>query len=108
MKTSSLEKECGDLLRQRVDEETNEERQDGENGESDDILLVFPPDEEDESLHRVDKPVEAGGRTTVGTRRDSLHLFSPGLSLGLVKLDLTKKASHQPLFLEYNLHININ
>lgn len=69
------------MLRQRVDDEGEEERQDGKDDQSDDELLELLPDEEDEGLHRVDEPGEAGGGTTRGTTGDSLDLCTPGLSL---------------------------
>lgn len=70
---------------QRVDDEGEEEREDGEDDKSDDELLELLPDEEDEGLHRVDEPGEACGGTTRGKKGDSLHQCTPGLSLQQVK-----------------------
>ncbi len=72
--SSSVDYEGGDLLWQRVDDEHEEEREDGEDDQSDDVLLVLLPDEEDEGLHWVDEPVEAGCGTTRRTTKDILHL----------------------------------
>lgn len=65
------------MLWQRVDDEDEEEGEYGEDDQSNDELLVLFPDEEDEGLQRVDKPVEASGGTARGTTGDSLHLFTP-------------------------------
>lgn len=67
-----LDDERADLLWHCVDNEDDEKREDGDNNQSNDILLVFLPDEEDEGLHRVDEPGEAGGGTTGETTEDSL------------------------------------
>lgn len=74
--SSSFDDEGADLSRQRVDDEDQEERQDDQDEQRYDVLLVVFPDEEDEGLHRVDKPVEAGGRTTGETKRDGLSQFT--------------------------------
>lgn len=66
-----VDDERADLLRHCVDNEDDEEREDGDDNQSNDILLVFLPDEEDEGLHRVDEPGEAGGGTTGETTEDS-------------------------------------
>lgn len=70
--SSSLDDEGRDVLRQRVEDEYEEECEDGEDDESNDVLLVLLPDEEDEGLHWVDKPGEAGCGTTGETRGDSV------------------------------------
>lgn len=67
--SSSFDDEGADLSRQRVDDEDQEERQDDQDEQRYDVLLVVFPDEEDEGLHRVDEPVEAGGRTTRETKK---------------------------------------
>lgn len=54
------------MLWQCVDNESKEECKDGEDDKSNDVLLVLPPDEEDEGLHWVDEPGEAGGGTSGG------------------------------------------
>lgn len=69
------------MLRQRIDDESEEECEDGKDDQSDDELLELLPDEEDEGFHRVDEPSEAGGGTTRGMTGDCLDLFTPGLSL---------------------------
>ena len=79
--SSSVDNERGDLPRQSVEDEEEEDREDGEDERSDDELLELLPDEEDEGLHWVDEPGEAGGGTTRGTTGDRLHLLTPGLSL---------------------------
>ena len=38
------------MPRQRVDDEAEEEREDGEDDQSNDILFELPPDDEDEGL----------------------------------------------------------
>lgn len=67
-----LDDERADLLWHCVDNEDDEKREDGDDNQSNDILLVFLPDEEDEGLHRVDEPGKAGGGTTGETTEDSL------------------------------------
>lgn len=74
-----LDDERADLLWHCVDNEDDEKREDGDDNQSNDILLVFLPDEEDEGLHRVDEPGEAGGGTTGETTEDSLYVFTPWL-----------------------------
>jgi len=75
--SSSIDNEAADLLWQCVDDENKEEREDGEDDQSNDILLVFLPDKEDEGLQWIDEPAEAGGGTTGEKTGDSLHLFTP-------------------------------
>lgn len=53
-----------DLLRQRVDDETEEQSEDSQNDQGNDVLLELLPDEEDEGLHGIDEPVKTGGGTT--------------------------------------------
>lgn len=65
----------GDLLRQRVDDEPQEQREDGQNHQRNDVLLELLPDEEDEGLHRIDEPVEAGGGTTGRTGETGLRML---------------------------------
>lgn len=67
------------MLRQSVDNEAEEECEDGEDDQSDDILLELLPDDKDEGLHRVDEPSEASGGTTREKTGDSLHLLTPGV-----------------------------
>lgn len=78
------------MLRQSVDDEGEEECEDGKDDQSDDKLLELLPDEEDEGLHRVDEPGEAGGWTTKRIAGDSLHLFPPELSLRVWSLQFLK------------------
>lgn len=73
--SSSFDDEGADLPRQRVDDEHQEERQDDEDDQSYDVLLVVLPDEEDEGLHWVDEPVEAGGWTTRDDRRQFVSVY---------------------------------
>lgn len=72
--SSSFDDEGGDLLRHGVEDEDQKDREDGEDEQSDDVLLVLLPDEKDEGLHRVDKPGKAGGGTTGGATGYSLHV----------------------------------
>ena len=67
---SAADDEGADFPRQRVNDEDQEERQNGEDDQGYDVLLVFLPDEEDEGLHRVDEPVETGGGTAAETTGD--------------------------------------
>lgn len=55
---SSIYDERTDLSRERVEDEDEKNQQDCQDEQSDDVLLVFFPNEEDEGLHGVDKPVE--------------------------------------------------
>lgn len=72
--SSSIDDKGRDLLRHCVEDEDEEQREDGENDQSDDVLLVLFPDEEDEGLHWVDKPGEAGCGTTGGTTGNGSHI----------------------------------
>lgn len=58
-----------DLLWQRVDDETEEQSEDGQNDQGDDVFLELLPDEEDEGLHGIDEPVKTGGGTTRRTEK---------------------------------------
>lgn len=59
-------------MRQRVDDERQEQREEGQDDRGNDVLLEILPDEEDEGLHRIDEPVEAGGGTTGRTEKTRL------------------------------------
>lgn len=68
-------------MRQCVEDEDEEEREEGEDDQSDDVLFVLLPDEEDEGLHRVDEPGEAGRRTTGGTIKKLIYKSSSSFIL---------------------------
>lgn len=68
--SSPPEHQSGDLLRQRVDDEPQEEREDYQDHQGNDVLLELLPDEEDEGLHGIEEPVETGGGSTGRTGKN--------------------------------------
>lgn len=72
---SSLHDEGADFPRQCVEDQNQEERQDEDDQQGYDVLLVILPDEEDKGLHWVDEPVEAGGGTAGEKIGDSMKHY---------------------------------
>lgn len=60
---SSINNKLADVCRQGVEDEEEENPQDNQNEQSNDVLLVFLPDEEHKGLQGVHKPVERSLRT---------------------------------------------
>lgn len=69
--SSSVDDEGADFSWQRVDNQDKEERQDDEDDQGYYVFLVVFPDQEDKGLHRIDEPVEAGGRTAAKTKNNN-------------------------------------
>ena len=67
MKPSAAEDGGWDLSGQSVDDEAQEERQHGQHHQRNDVLLIIPPDVEDEGLYGIHEPGEgqtgAAGRS---------------------------------------------